>query len=112
MRYDIEAINKRKKNVEIFKRIIGVILIILIYNIILIFISSDNFNIGINLFGYKSYIITSKSMEPSIHFGDVILVKKCKENKLNIGDIITFKNNNEVITHRILDIEKSEGKET
>ena len=26
MRYDIEAINKRKKNVEIFKRIIGVIL--------------------------------------------------------------------------------------
>ena len=112
MRYDIEAINKRKKNVEIFRRIIGVILIILIYNIILIFISSDNFNIGINLFGYKSYIITSKSMEPSIHFGDVILVKKCKENKLNIGDIITFKNNNEVITHRILEIEKSEGKET
>ena len=51
-------------------------------------------------------------MEPSIHFGDVILVKKCKENKLNIGDIITFKNNNEVITHRILEIEKNEGKET
>ena len=112
MRYDIDAINKRRKNTEIFKRIIGVILIILIYNIILLFISSDNFNTEISLFGYRAFIITSKSMEPSIHFGDVIIVKKCKESKLNTGDIITFNSGNEVITHRILEIQKAENSET
>ncbi len=112
MKYDIKSINNRKKNVEILKKIISVILIILIYNIILIFISSDNLNTGISLFGYRAYIITSKSMEPTINIGDVIIVKKCKENKINTGDIITFKNNNEIITHRILSIQENEEKET
>lgn len=111
MRYDIKSINNRRKNVEILKKIIGVILIILIYNIVLLFISSNNLNTGISLFGYKAYIITSKSMEPSINFGDVVIVKKCKENKINVGDIITFKNNNEIITHRILSIQENEETE-
>ena len=41
MKYDINSINKRKKNIKILKKILGVILIILIYNIILAFLSSD-----------------------------------------------------------------------
>ena len=47
MKYDIDSINKRKKNIEIIQKILGIILIIMIYNMILIFISSDNLNHGV-----------------------------------------------------------------
>lgn len=105
MKYDVESIKKRKQRIEQIKKIMAVILVILVYNLILVFISSDTFNNGMGIFGYKAYIITSTSMEPSINLGDVVIVKKCKENKLQTGDIITFKTKNEIITHRILKIE-------
>ena len=108
MKYDIDSINKRKKNIEIIQKILGIILIIMIYNMILIFISSDNLNNGVGLFGYKACIITSSSMEPSIYYGDVVVIKECKEKELQTGDVITFKQNQEVITHRILKIEENQ----
>lgn len=106
MKYDIDSINKRKKSIYIFRKILGVILIIFIYNLILLFLSSDSLTDGLGFLGYKACIITSSSMEPSICYGDLILIKKCKENELNTGDVITFRQNQEVITHRILKIEK------
>ncbi len=105
MKYDINSINKRKKNIKILKKILGVILIILIYNIILAFLSSDSLNKGVGIFGYKACIITSSSMEPSINYGDLIIIKKCKNKDLNTGDVITFRKKQEVITHRIIKIE-------
>lgn len=108
MKYDIDSINKRKKNIEIIQKILGIILIIMIYNMILTFISSDNLNHGIGLFGYKACIITSSSMEPSIYYGDVVVIKECKEKELQTGDVITFKQNQEVVTHRILKIEENQ----
>lgn len=79
MKYDINSINKRKKNIKILKKILGVILIILIYNIILAFLSSDSLNKGVGIFGYKACIITSSSMEPSINYGDLIIIKKMQK---------------------------------
>lgn len=111
MKYDINSISKRKKNIEIIKKILGVMLIIFIYNLILIFLSSDDLNDKVNLFGYKAYIITSNSMEPVIHLDDAVIVKKCKESSLAVGDIITFSQNGEVITHRILEIEENQQRE-
>lgn len=105
MRYDIESINKRRKNIKFFQKILGVIFIILIYNIILTFLSSDNLNNGAGLFGYRACIITSSSMEPSINYGDLIIIKKCKNKDLQTGDVITFRKSQEVITHRIIKIE-------
>ena len=58
-----------------------------------------------SIFGYKAYIITTNSMEPSIKHGDAILTKKPKIKDLKEGDIITFDRNNESITHRILRID-------
>lgn len=104
MKYDIDSINKRRKEIGILKKIIGVLFIILIYNII-ITVMSINVD-TIQIFGYKSYIITSNSMEPSICLGDVIVVKKCNEEDLHTGDVITFEQDQNVITHRILKIEK------
>ena len=78
MKYDIENINKRKKNTKIVKGILDVIIIILLYNIILVLISCVNKIDDVSIFGYKAYKITTDSMTPSINAGDVIIVKKKK----------------------------------
>jgi len=103
MKYDLESINKRKENAKIAKKVIEVIVVILIYNIILIAISSENVSI-INMFGYKSYIIKTNSMEPTISINDVIIAKKVEKEKITVGDVITFLQDGEVITHRITKI--------
>lgn len=109
MKYDKESINKRNQNKKIAKKIIDIILIILVYNIILVAISNMDKLDEINIFGYKAYAIKSDSMEPTIKNGDVIIIKKIPEEKLEDGDIITFKQNAEIITHRISKIEEEEN---
>lgn len=110
MKYDLESINKRKENVKIIKKVLEIIAIILIYNIILIVISSDNQINLINILGYKSYIIKTNSMEPTINVNDVVLTKEVKQDKIKSGDVITFIQNGEVITHRITKINNEEEK--
>lgn len=110
MKYDIENINKRKKNTKVVKRILDVIIIILLYNIILVLISCVNKIDDISVFGYKAYRITTDSMAPSINAGDVTIVKKVQEEKLQVGDVITFQQQAKVITHRITNIEEQDGK--
>lgn len=106
MKYDTESIQKRKKNIEIAKKILWIILIIFIYNMVLLFISSIKHENGISLFSYKAYSITTNSMEPSICSGDVVIVRKVKEEKLQKGDVITFWQGQELITHRIAEVEE------
>lgn len=57
------------------------------------------FYIGINLFakdkvidiiGFKTYIVTSSSMEPDIDKYDLIFVKKVNEDELKPRDVISF----------------------
>ena len=110
MKYELDNINRRNKNIKITKIIINIIVIVLLYNIILILISCVNKIDNISLFGFKAYIITTDSMKPSINKEDEEIVKKEKEDKLNIGDVITFKKDNKVITHRITNIEEQDGK--
>lgn len=105
MKYDIESINKRKENVKIAKKVIEIIAIILIYNIILIALSSANKISVVNILGYKSYIIKTNSMEPTISINDVVITKKVKKEKIKKGDVITFLQDGEVITHRITQID-------
>ena len=105
MKYDLESINKRKQNAKIIKKVMEIIAIILIYNIILIAISSENKISLINILGYESYVIKTNSMEPTIDINDVIITKKVKEEEIKVQDIITFVKDKEVITHRITKIE-------
>ena len=106
MKYDLESINKRKENVKIAKKVIEIIAIILIYNVILIAISSANKMNIINVFGYKSYIIKTNSMEPTIGINDVVIAKKVEKKEIKKGDVITFLQDGEVITHRITQIDE------
>ena len=83
-------------------------IIIVIWNILLICISSALNKNEKYLFGLKAYIITTDSMKPHINSGDVIIISKVSEENLKVGDVITFKKDEEVITHRIIKINKSE----
>ena len=74
------------------------ILVILIFFVAFTIASNSSF------FGkYKSYLIQSGSMEPTIMTGDIIVIKS--ERTYNINDTITFKANNRIITHRIIQVQ-------
>lgn len=108
---------KRRKNKEIKrKRIVSIcvyiILIpILIYNINLIIKAIIKPNETPSFLGIKTYVIISGSMEPNIKIGDIVITKsiKNKEESIKVGDIISYRKGQNVITHRITNIEKDEN---
>ena len=108
MRYDIDSINRRKQRAKVLKIILGIILIILVYNIILVGISMIDGN-KFNLFGYSAYIITSDSMTPEINKGDVVITRKIGEDEIEVNDIITFYEEGQNITHRVMEITDVDG---
>lgn len=105
MRYDIDSINKRKQRAKVLKIILGIILIILLYNIILVGISMIDGN-KFSLFGYSAYIITSDSMAPEISKGDVVITRKIEEEEIKVNDTITFLEEGQNITHRVIEIKE------
>ncbi len=49
---------------------------------------------------FKSYVVQSGSMEPTIRVGDIIII--AKHNSYQLNEVITFKDENKhTITHRI-----------
>jgi len=45
----------------------------------------------VSIFGFKTFVIVSPSMEPEINVNDAVMVRKIKVENLDSGDIITFK---------------------
>ena len=114
MLYTEEAILKRKEKINKRKKIIITIVYIiliplLIYNVTLIVKSLIQPNKTPDFFGYKTYVIVSGSMEPNLNIGDVVLVKKVDESELNANDIISFRQGQNVVTHRISQIKNEYG---
>lgn len=56
-------------------------------------------------FGYKTYVVLSGSMEPSIQTGAVIFATPVPPASLQVGDVIVYNRSdvNETVTHRILE---------
>ncbi|MDT8336231.1 MAG: S26 family signal peptidase [Candidatus Izemoplasmatales bacterium] len=44
----------------------------------------------VEVYGFKTFVIISPSMEPTINVNDAVMVRKIDQDKLNVGDIITF----------------------
>ncbi len=59
--------------------------------------------------GYKNFIVLTGSMKPTLNEGDIVFVKETKEIKEN--DIIAFREGNSVVTHRVFELYKEDGKE-
>ena len=86
MEYDIEQIEKqnekRKRTKQIVKKLLFVIIIILLYNIFLITKSTLDKTDAKSMFGYRAYVITTNSMEPTINVGDIIIVSGIEKDKI------------------------------
>ena len=67
---------------------------------------SSKFDSVYNLIKFKSYVILSNSMQPTIDPGDVIFIKKSTVNDLEVGDVVTFQKNDFIATHRIIEIQE------
>ena len=66
-------------------------------------------------FGFRTYSIITKSMEPVLKKGDVILVQERNTSSYKVGDIITFKGTSgdlkgKIVTHEIVGIKLENGK--
>jgi len=59
---------------------------------------------SLNLFGSKTYVVKSGSMEPKIHTGSIVVSKN--SNNYQKDDVITFKvvGSKDTVTHRIVEI--------
>lgn len=114
--YKIDKIQKENQRIQVIGRIVSAILYIvlipiIIFNLTLIVKSFLNPNQTPDFFGYKSFVIMSGSMEPTIKKGDAILVKEVPENAIRMNDIISFTTQNKTnVTHRIIGIAEENGK--
>ena len=65
--------------------------------------------IGPNLFGIKTFVVTSGSMEPLYPVGSLIYVKKVEPEEIKINDTITFymQDNKIIATHQVYEIDKN-----
>lgn len=112
--YKIDKIQKENRRIHIIGKVISTILYIIlipiiIFNFILIIKSFIHPNETPDFFGYKSFVIVSGSMEPTIMTGDAILVKEVPEKEIKINDIISFTQGKTNVTHRIVEITEENG---
>lgn len=108
MEYDVEKISKKIKNKRMTKKIfkyimLNILIILFIINLIL------SFEENTHIFGIYMFNIVSESMEPTLEVNDVVVVKKCEPEQLQKGDIITFGQEERTISHRIVDIAKTQN---
>lgn len=78
---------------------ISILVILAIYNFIQLNILKQSYN---TFLGFSIFNISSGSMKETIQINDIIIVKE--EENLKKGDIITFFQDDQIITHRIIEI--------
>lgn len=112
--YRISDFEKSRKRMFIFEKLVMILLYIIIipiiiYNLTLMIKSYINPTEIPDFFGFKSFVIISESMEPTIMTGDAILVKEVKQEELKVKDIISFQDGDSINTHRIVEILEDNG---
>ena len=96
--------------INVFIYILYIIIIpIIIYDMFLIAQTIINPNKTPDFFGYKTFYIVTGSMEPTIKINDIVIVKVEDKKNIQKNDIITFKLENEIVTHRVIDITYNNG---
>lgn len=108
MLYTDSAIKRRqRKKAKIKRRLIAIVYIflvpLLIYNTSLIVQAIINPSKTPNFLGIKTYVIISGSMRPELEIGDIVVTKNVEQEELEEGDIISFREGQNVVTHRIVE---------
>jgi signal peptidase len=63
-------------------------------------------------FGIKSLTVLSGSMEPTIHVGDIVVVRQVAPLDARVGDVVTFRDpadRDKLITHRVRKMSVADG---
>lgn len=112
--YKISDFEKSGKKLYLTKKITTILIYIIIIPVIILnFIILSKSYISPNeipsLFGIKTFVIISKSMEPTIMTGDAIFIKDTKEKDIKVNDIISFHDHTDINTHRIIEIIIEDG---
>ncbi len=112
--YKLLKINMSNKRLKTIVKIISILIYIItipiiIFNMTLIIKSYINPNETPSFLGYKNFTIVSRSMENTINKNDVIIVKEVSKDEIHKNDIIAFFQNDEIITHRIIDTVEDNG---
>lgn len=87
---------------DILIGLFSIVLVVSIYNTIQIKIFKNSYS---NFFGYSVFEVQTNSMSDYINSNDWIIVKIT--NKIKLKDVVTYEENGEYITHRV--IEKYKG---
>lgn len=96
-----------KRVQKIIGKIVNVLIVIVI--IAILFCAYCAFSIKVlgnkyvNIFGYSIFEVATGSMHGSIEIGDAVLVKI--DSDYNEGDIVTYQNEDDFITHRVISIQ-------
>jgi signal peptidase I len=63
--------------------------------------------VAIRMLGMGTFVVTGSSMEPTIQKGAVVLVEPVSPSLINRGDIITFDQDGQMTTHRVIAVDAS-----
>lgn len=104
-----------KKVIKKILNILKIIILILLILFALFTVYQKVFPNNPSAFGFRTYSIITKSMEPVLKKGDVILVQERNTSSYKVGDIITFKGisgdlKGKIVTHEIVGIKLENGK--
>ncbi len=61
------------------------------------------------ILGYEIFSIVSGSMEPTLPVGSVVYVEHCAVSEVRPGEIIAFRDDDTVVTHRVIETRPQEG---
>ena len=100
MKLNNKNIAKKVVNIilDILIGILGLILLVTIYNNIQVKILGNDYS---SFFGRTVFEVQTGSMSDTINAGDWIIVKK--ESNIKLNDIVTFEHKGEYVTHRVIE---------
>ena len=81
--------------------IITILILFSLYNLISIKVLNKPYT---NLFGFSVFEIATGSMEPTLNVKDLVIVKITKN--ISLDDIITYEEDGNLITHRVIEIKE------
>ena len=116
MIYTDKMIKDKKTKKEKINKILKVIVypfIILIFSLVIYvgymkYIKHEN---DVNIFGFRTYLVATGSMEPEYSIGDMIIIKETPKEQIKVGDVINYisENKADTITHRVIEVEEKQG---
>ncbi len=62
-----------------------------------------------SVMGYTPMSVLTGSMRPMLEPGDMIITKKVLEENIEVGNIITYRVDNTLVTHRVIDVLHENG---